>query len=150
MCQPHHFLSKFLIFRTFPAYPSYKLHSYKKKKSVISANSRTALQSFSCFRRLKTYLRIMKCQSRLSSLALIHIEHEFVNRVITKNIKKLLMCSSCLLKVWKSSNPFNFPSFSDIKSTIVFGKRLVVRNGKASAPPDDGLQKRLCTIHYIF
>ena len=31
MCQPHHFLSKFLIFRTFPAYPSYKLHSYKKK-----------------------------------------------------------------------------------------------------------------------
>ena len=35
MCQPHHFLSKFLIFRTFPAYHSYKLHSYKKKECRI-------------------------------------------------------------------------------------------------------------------
>ena len=34
MCQPHHFLSKFLIFRTFPAYHSYKLHSYKKKEWI--------------------------------------------------------------------------------------------------------------------
>ena len=55
--------------------------------SVISANSRSAQQSFSYFRRLKTYLSSMMCQSRLSSLTLIHIEHEFVNRVITKNIK---------------------------------------------------------------
>ena len=35
MCQPGHFLSKFLIFRTFPAYPYYKLHSYKKKSVVL-------------------------------------------------------------------------------------------------------------------
>ena len=68
------------------------------------ADSHSAHQSFSCFRRLKTYLRSMKCQSRLSSLALIHIEHEFVNRVITKNIKKLLICFSCALKVCKSTN----------------------------------------------
>ena len=31
MCQPHHFLSKFLTCRSFPAYPSYILYSYKKR-----------------------------------------------------------------------------------------------------------------------
>ena len=31
----------------------------------------------------------------------------------------------------------------DIENTIVLGKRLVIRNKKASAPPDEGLQKRL-------
>ena len=31
-----------------------------------------------------------------------------------------------------------------IDSTIAIGKRLVIRNEKASAPPDKGLQKRLC------
>ena len=114
--------------------------------SIISANSRSAQQSFSYFRRLKTYLSSMMCQSWLSSLTLIHIEHEFVNRVITKNIKKLLMCSSCLLKVWKSTNVvfFKLPWFLGVKFIILLGKRLVIRNEKASAPPDKGLQKRLC------
>ena len=118
-----------------------------KLYQVISANSCSAQQSFSYFRRLKTYLRSMMCQSLLSSLTLIHIEHEFVNRVITKNIKKLLMCSSCLLNVWKSTNIvlFKLPSFSGVKFIIVLGKRLVIRNEKASAPPDKGLQKRLCS-----
>ena len=113
--------------------------------SVISANSRSAQQSFSYFRRLKIYLSSMMCQSRLSSLTLIHIEHEFVNRVITKNIKKLLMCSSCLLKVWNSINIvlFKLPRFSGVKFIIVLGKRLVIRNEKALAPPDKWLQKRL-------
>ena len=35
MCQRRHFLSKFLIFRTFSAYHSYKLHSYKKKSVKV-------------------------------------------------------------------------------------------------------------------
>ena len=40
MCQPHHFLSKFLIFRTFPAYNSYKLQSYKKKECIKQNDER--------------------------------------------------------------------------------------------------------------
>ena len=39
---------------------------------------------------------------------------------------------------------FKLLSFIGIDSTIVLGKRLVISNEKASAPPDKGLQKRLC------
>ena len=94
---------------------------------------------------MKTYLRSMIGQTQLNSKALIYIEREFVNRVTTKNIEKLLMCFSCLLNVWKSTNIvlFKLPSFSGIKCITVLGKRLVIRNEKDSAPPDKGLQKRL-------
>ena len=34
MCQPRPFLSNFLTFRASPAYPSYKLHSYKTSSTV--------------------------------------------------------------------------------------------------------------------
>ena len=58
--------------------------------SVIPATSCSAERSFSGLRRLKTYLRSKMGQTRLSSLALLHIEREFVNRVITEDIDKII------------------------------------------------------------
>ena len=58
--------------------------------SVIPATSCSAERSFSGLRRLKTYLRSTMGQTRLSSLALLHIEREFVNRVITEDIDKII------------------------------------------------------------
>ena len=47
--------------------------------SVIPATSCSAERSFSCLRRLKTYLRSTMLQERLSNLAIISIEPAFVN-----------------------------------------------------------------------
>ena len=54
--------------------------------SVIPATSCSSERSFSCLRRLKSYLRSTMKQDRLSSLALLNIEREFVNRVLKENM----------------------------------------------------------------
>ena len=50
--------------------------------SVIPATSCSAERSFSSLRKLKTYLRSTMGQERLSNLALLHIEREYVDKVI--------------------------------------------------------------------
>ena len=45
-----------------------------KKKSFIPATSCSAERSFSCLRRLKTYLRSTMLQERLSNLAIMSIK----------------------------------------------------------------------------
>ena len=57
---------------------------------VISHNSCSAWQIFSCWRRLKIYLRCRMSQCLLSSLALLHLEHKFINGVIFKNIGNII------------------------------------------------------------
>ena len=58
--------------------------------SVIPATSCSAERSFSSLRRLKSYLRSTMGQERLSSLALLHIEREYVNKVMSEDINKLI------------------------------------------------------------
>ena len=58
--------------------------------TVIPATSCSAERSFSALRRLKTYLRSTMGQERLASLALLHIEREFVNRVLQEDMDKLI------------------------------------------------------------
>ena len=58
--------------------------------SVIPATSCSSERSFSCLRRLKTYLRSTMKQDRLSSLALLNIEREFVNRVLKENMDDMI------------------------------------------------------------
>ena len=58
--------------------------------AVIPATSCSAERSFSSLRRLKTYLRNTCGQERLSSLALLHIETEFVNRVLTEDMEAMI------------------------------------------------------------
>ena len=58
--------------------------------TVIPATSCSAERSFSSLRRLKTYLRNTCGQDRLSSLALLHIETEFVNRVLREDMEQMI------------------------------------------------------------
>ena len=57
---------------------------------MIPATSCTAERSFSSLRRLKTYLRSTCGQERLSNLALLHIETEFVNRVLREDMELMV------------------------------------------------------------
>ena len=57
--------------------------------AVIPATSCSAERSFSSLRRLKTYLRNSMGQERLSSLALLHIEREYVNKVLKEDMTKM-------------------------------------------------------------
>ena len=58
--------------------------------AVIPATSCSAERSFSSLRRLKTYLRNSMGQERLSSLALLHIEREYVNKVLNEDMTKMI------------------------------------------------------------
>ena len=58
--------------------------------AVIPATSCSAERSFSSLRRLKTYLRNSMGQERLSSLALLHIEREYVNKVLKEDMTKMI------------------------------------------------------------
>ena len=58
--------------------------------SVIPATSCSAERSFSSLRRLKTYLRNTMGQERLSSLALLHIERDYVNQVMSDDMEKMI------------------------------------------------------------
>ena len=57
---------------------------------VIPATSANAERSFSSLRMLKTYLRNTMGQERLSSLALLHIEHDYFNRVLLEEVDKII------------------------------------------------------------
>ena len=58
--------------------------------AVIPATSCSAERSFSSLKRLKTYLRNSMGQERLSNLALLHIEREFVNKVLKEDMDKMI------------------------------------------------------------
>ena len=58
--------------------------------AVIPATSCSAERSFSSLRRLKTYLRNTMGQNRLSSLALLHIEREYINRVLSEDMDRII------------------------------------------------------------
>ena len=58
--------------------------------SVIPATSCSCERSFSCLRRLKTYLRSTMSQDRLSRLAILAIEPAFVNRVLTEDMQEMI------------------------------------------------------------
>ena len=58
--------------------------------AVIPATSCSAERSISSLRRLKTYLRNSMGQERLSSLALLHIEREYVNKVLKEDMAKMI------------------------------------------------------------
>ena len=58
--------------------------------AVIPATSCSAECSFSSLKRLKTYLRNSMGQERLSNLALLHIEREFVNKVLKEDMDKMI------------------------------------------------------------
>ena len=58
--------------------------------AVIPATSCSAERSFSSLRRLKTYLRNVMSQDRLSSLAVLHIEREYVNRVLLEDMDRMI------------------------------------------------------------
>ena len=58
--------------------------------AVIPATSCAAERSFSSLRRLKTYLRNTMAQDRLSSLALLQIERDYVNQVMDKDMDEMI------------------------------------------------------------
>ena len=58
--------------------------------TVIPATSCSAERSFSALRRLKTYLRNTMVQDRLSSLAILHIEREFTNKVLQEDMDRMI------------------------------------------------------------
>ena len=58
--------------------------------AVIPATSCSAERSFSSLRRLKTYLHNTMGQERLSNLALIHIERDYVNKVMNEDMNKMI------------------------------------------------------------
>ena len=58
--------------------------------AVIPATSCSAERSFSSLRRLKTYLRNSMGQERLSNLALLHIEREYVNKILEEDMEKMI------------------------------------------------------------
>ena len=58
--------------------------------SVVPATSCSTERSFSSLRRLKTYLRSTMGQERLSNLALLHIEREYVNKVIIEDMEDII------------------------------------------------------------
>ena len=58
--------------------------------AVIPATSCSSERSFSSLRRLKTYLRSMMGQERLSNLAILHIETEFVNKVLQQDMESMI------------------------------------------------------------
>ena len=58
--------------------------------AVIPATSYIAERSFSSLQRLKTYLHNSMGQERLSNLALLHIERDYANKVMNKDIDKMI------------------------------------------------------------
>ena len=58
--------------------------------SVIPATSCSAERSFSSLRRLKNHLRSTMGQERLSNLALLHIEREYVNKAIIEDMEDII------------------------------------------------------------
>ena len=58
--------------------------------TVIPATSCSAKRSFSRLRRLKTYLRSTMGEKRLANIALINIEREHANRVIKKDMERMI------------------------------------------------------------
>ena len=50
----------------------------------------SAEMSFSCFRRLKTYLRTTIMQDRLNNLATMSIEPAFVDQVLTDDMEDMI------------------------------------------------------------
>ena len=58
--------------------------------AVIPATSCSAERSFSSLRRLKTYLRSSMGQERLSNLALLHIEREYVIKILKEDMEKII------------------------------------------------------------
>ena len=58
--------------------------------AVIPATSCSAERSFSSLRRLKTYLRSSMGQERLSNLALLHIEREYVIKILKEDMEKMI------------------------------------------------------------
>ena len=60
------------------------------KALKILATSCSAERSFSSLRRLKTYLRSSMGQERLSNLALLHVEREYVNKVLKEDMDKII------------------------------------------------------------
>ena len=60
------------------------------KALKILATSCSTERSFSSLRRLKTYLRNSMGQERLSNLALLHVEREYVNKVLKEDMDKII------------------------------------------------------------
>ena len=58
-----------------------KVVNYLQSNSLWAKNPCSADRSFSCLRRLKTYLRSTMAQDRLSALGLLCIERDHANRV---------------------------------------------------------------------
>ena len=58
--------------------------------AVIPATSCSSERSFSSLRRLKTYLRSTMTQVRLTNLAILHIEREFVNFALKENMEDII------------------------------------------------------------
>ena len=56
----------------------------------LPINSCEAERSFSALRRVKSYLRTTMGQSRLSNLAVIHIERETAAHVVSTEMEKLV------------------------------------------------------------
>ena len=58
--------------------------------ATMPSTSAQAERSFSALRRLKTYLRSTMGQQRLSSLALMSMEREVVNKVLKINMNDMI------------------------------------------------------------
>ena len=58
--------------------------------ATMPTTSAQAERSFSTLRRLKTYLRSTMGQERLSSLTLMSMEREVVNRVLESNMEGMI------------------------------------------------------------
>ena len=58
--------------------------------ATIPATSCSAERSFSCLRRLKTYLRNTMGQDRLSSIAIINIERAYANKMLENDMQSII------------------------------------------------------------
>lgn len=58
--------------------------------ATIPATSCSAERSFSCLRRLKTYLRNTMGQDRLSSIAIINIERAYANKTLDNDMQSII------------------------------------------------------------
>ena len=65
-------------------------HQIVEKFAVIPVTSCSAERSFSCLRRMKTYLRNTMGQQRLSSLATISIQRNIANRVLREDVDLII------------------------------------------------------------
>jgi hypothetical protein len=72
---------------------------------VVPASSATAERSFSCLRRLKTFLRSTMSQSRLNHLAVLHVHQDRVDALDLPGIfqdfaAKKLSQKACVWQLW--------------------------------------------------